>query len=461
MKLDIVLRIFALIMAVLLPISAAQGTVIGATPGEPITAERTDYSFDNERLLIGGYNVAHRDETHVQYAADAGFDFFITAVDENFLSLCDQYGLGVIAKGYGLPAYYGSLTAAPEWMAITEQSYNYTHPCVWGNDLIDEPNASVFPLLGQITEHYYANTTGKLPLINLFPMYANSEQLGNNPEIHASIGLLYASRDLANESVDRYKRHVSDYINQIGTDYISVDIYPLKVSSDGVKQTNALWLRNLDILSEACRETNRDLWVITQSSGNTETEEGGSMRHCDTPEDIRWQSFVTLSFGAKAIIHACYDGGWWDSSSHLIDENGERTATYYAVQTVNGELKSFANIYGGYSHLGAFLMNKIGVAGTLPDAYLTPVDSSAKPRISSTSPLLVGCFEKKDGSGIRAFTVVNMNEPSSGKSATATLSVDEDQMVTVYQLGKATTFNSTDSVKLTLQNGEGVFITMG
>ena len=55
---------------------------------------------------------------------------------------------------------------------------------------------------------------------------------------------------------------------------------------------------------DACRLTNRDLWSITQAA---RFSEDGSGPHCaDTPEDRRWQSYVSISFGAKAIIYGCY-----------------------------------------------------------------------------------------------------------------------------------------------------------
>lgn len=454
-------RVLALVLALVASVTATLGTTIGITGGEPIMATRRDYCYDNNRLLIGGYNydLSFTDAQHVAYVKEAGIDFLISGVNQPFLDLCAQNGIGVIASSYNAPAMYIDAAGSSAWYNLTPQNYK-DHPAIWGDNLIDEPNSAGFATLGAVTDYYFANTTRKLPCINLFPIYANAEQLGNSPEIPAYKQVLLPFSDFSDPSIDRYKRHVSDYINSIDTDYISVDIYPLGVKTDvtgkRVLTTNTLWLRNLDILAEACRETGRDLWVVTQAAGNDKVE-GGGMRYCDTPEDIRWQAYVSLAFGTKAIIHACYNSGWWDRDSHLIDANGNRTDTYYAVQTVDNELKAFADIYGGYNNLGAYLHRGAAAAGT-KYGFLMPVDKAAKPGVASISPLLIGCFDGKDGSS-KAYSVVNMNEPQTGRSATAKLTFDQTGKITIYQKGVATVLNS-NTCTLNLDNREGVFITV-
>ncbi len=454
-------RIIALLVAVVAFLTTTLGTTVGFTQGDVIMATQQDYCYDNDKLLIGGYNydLSFTDAEHVAYVKDAGIDFLISGANQAFLDLCAQNGVGVIAKSYNAPAMYWDASGSAAWHNISPATYK-DHPALWGDDMIDEPTAAGFAALGAAVEHYYANTTGKIPLINLFPMYANADQLGNSEEIPVYRQVLLPFSDFSDKYIDRYKRHVSDYINNIDTDYISVDIYPLGVRTDGkgnrVLKTDERWLRNLDILAEACRETGRDLWVITQAAGN-EIVDGGSMRYCDTPEDIRWQAHVSLAFGTKAIIHACYSSGWWDKDSHLIDAAGNRTDTYYAVQTVDKELKAFADVYGEYDNLGAFLHIGAAAAGS-KYGFLMPVKENAKPDVTSLSPLLVGCFAGKDGSS-KAFSVTNMNEPQTGCSAKAKLTFDDVAKITVYQKGLATVFNA-NTCTLNLDNREGVFITV-
>jgi hypothetical protein len=449
---DRLFRIFILFMCIVIPQSNTLGSVVGLTNGKPITATRQEYCFDNSGLLIGGYGMKHKDESYVQYAKQAGLDFVITDVTEEFLTLCDEYDLGVIANNYAsLP--YGNTA---EWLKFNGESYVCNHKSVWGHDLTDEPTAQAFSDIAAATNHFYSQTDGKIALVNLFPMYASSEQLGVKPQISGINKLLYYHRDAATEEIDSYKRYISDYINTIDTDYICADIYPLYETSQGEARTSRSWLRNLDILGEACRKTGRDLWIIAQSTGVI--KDGSAYpRYCDNPEDIRWQSFVTLSFGSKAIIFACYDGGWWDSKSHSIDQDGNRTQTYYAIQQVSNELHSFSKIYGDYTNKGAYLINKLYSAGSYEDAFLMSPETE-KPCINSRDPLLVGCFDGKDGDS-KAYTVVNMSEPREKSDADFTLKFDKNATATVYRKGIAQSYDS-GKLSLTLESGEGVFITV-
>lgn len=471
----IAVLLMAIVMVLAMPFSTSLCGTVGLTDGTPVEATRRDYRFDNDRLLIGGYNfnLAYANAEQVRYVKDAGIDFLVTGVNENFLDLCDEYGIGVIAAGYNLPSYYASMNDISRWENIDAAALR-DHDCLWGDDLIDEPNASVFGKIQTCVEKYNEVCPDKLAYVNLFPAYANSEQLGNSPErnvpgifdgiIHGSVGAMmkeeYAFSPLARPyalmseaascSREQYSRHVSDYINTIDTDYISVDIYPLD-TDDG---TYGGWLMNLDVLAGACRDTNRDLWVITQACGG---DEGNSKRFCDTPEDIRWQMYTTLSFGAKAIIHACYGSGWWSRDSHLIDASGNRTDTYYAVKTVDAELKKFAEVYGNYVWDGAFLTNGLLAQGTESGyIYNTPEDKGCC--VVTLSPVLMGAFTAKDG-GSRAYTFVNMSNTARDCEAAFTATFDGAEKITVYRLGEKYVLTG-NTLSLTLANEEGVFVTV-
>lgn len=463
-------KLASMVLAVLMLLFSAGTSVIGRTGGTPITATRHTYDFDNNRLLIGGYNYdvdKNTDLTHISYVKDAGIDFLITPVNEPFLTLCDLAGIGVIASNYNAPYYYAAAGDNSAWMNLTAENYKKYHPCLWGDNLIDEPSAQYFSDLQTITSHYYARINGKLPLINLFPSYAGSEQLGITPD-HKGVSTqalkvmpwLTSGYD---ESFNRYIKYISQYINTIDTDYISTDIYPLsfKVQSDGSvkKETNPQWLYNLGILAEACRDTNRDLWVITQASGLAKQTDGKSdVRYCDNDADIRWQMYTSLAFGTKAVIHACYNSGWWDTDSHLIDANGNRTATYYAVQTVDKEVSAFSKLYGSYTYTGTELYNGANAAGTNGGFFIPSLKSKESTcTVTSESPVLVGSFVSKTDNG-SAYVVTNMSEPQLNESASATLSFAGDRKITVYRKGVAETTTGS-SVTISLDSSEGVFVT--
>lgn len=453
--------------------------VSGAFPvtvTEQATVTEVEESFDRSGILIGGYGLNYTPaggesiDTYVQYALDAGIDFLVTGnTSKAFLDACDDKGLGVILAGSSILPHVGkgvSDSAYNQWMALTYDSfYNYevngdkiyAHECIWGVDVCDEPETADFEKLSAMVAHFYATIPGKFAFVNLFPMYASGEQLGETVkgEFFRSLPLIN-SIDAFNPSIERYKNHIKSYAETMPTDYISMDVYPLYYNNKtDTYSTYTNWLRNLDVIAKQCNDSNRDFWVYIQSSGVK--GEGEQTRYPDEA-DVRWQSYVSLSFGVDTIIHACYCQGWWDAEGHLINEaTGERTEQYYSAQTVDNEIKSFSSVYGNYDNLGAFVKNIVKAAGTKTN-YLYPVDDSYKPITVTEDPVLVGCFKAKEGNG-KAYTFVNMWEPNEQKTATFTATFDGATKVTVYRNGVKTIVNG-NSIEMTLAQEEGIYVTV-
>ena len=452
-------NLWALLLTPVVLIGGASASVTRLAGDGAIKATKRDYVFDNDRLLLGAYNCWLLDPPNPnlgRWAKEAGLDFLISHADDAFLDQCAEAGVGVIAAHYNANSLYGSIDddAKAQWLNLTAAGYK-DHPALWGDDLIDEPNSQVFGKISDILDHYYTLRTRRLPLVNLFPSYANNEQLGNDPQLGWKQYLL-PQTTYSDAQLDRYRRHTADYIKTIDTDYISVDIYPYNV--DG---THDDWLHNLDILGEACRDTGRGLWVITQAAGNE--RDGGegnySKRHCDKKADQLQQGYACLAFGAKAIIYACYQTGWWDDSSHLVTLAGERTDTYDAVQAANAEFADFAAEYGAYRWQGAYLVNSCKTAGTRYDLS-NGLQKSKKLKLSSCDGLLVGCFKAKEGDG-KAYVIVNMMELLGETTAKCTVNFPKGKAVTVYGGGEAKPYANGGKVELTLEPGDGRFITVG
>lgn len=458
----IFLRVLSLLMSFLFAFGGTPQSVIGFTEGEPLIVEKRDYCFDNDRLLIGAY---YADADHVKEASEAGIEFFIdNKVNEAFLDECRKYGIGVIANGYNLPGFYGALDAggAGRWADFDYAGYK-DHPALWGDDLIDEPNADSFDAIADALNAYHANTTGKIGLVNLFPSYANEDQLTEYPERTPMEDFWLGKTGAGSYESESYKMYISDYINKVPADYICADIYPYRSRQNGlhkeVKSTIRDWLFNLDVMAEACRETGRDMWIITQAAGETEKGEsdGNHPRYCDEVSDISQQCYACLAFGAGAIIHAQFAArGWWDPEySHMIDVNGNTTATYDAVKTVDGYLAAFADVYGKYTYESTYLRNPLLVAGR-NDLTLAVTDPAKAADIRSLNGLLVGTFTSEDG---KAYVVTNMEELNRNVTAVFSYRVPFDKTVTVYKQGRELNYMSGAVATISLEPGEGVFIT--
>ncbi|MBQ7580972.1 MAG: hypothetical protein IJU39_06680 [Clostridia bacterium] len=456
-------------------------SVVGYAGYKPIMATPREYCFDIDRLNIGGYgyNLKYSDEEHFAQIKEAGLDFLITNVNNTLLDYCDANGIGIVAHGLNANGGWIWNYNPDPVLSLTKETFR-NRPCLWGDSIIDEPCSSEFNKVASAVNHYYSLGTKTLPLVNLLPNYFNEEQAGfplfpctefqekvqektraTNfrtkfvPLVTKENEELYNKFALANYStiqwMELYRKYVSMYISTVDTDVVCVDIYPLSTNNT----SGAFWLNNLDVLAEACRATGRKLWVITQACGGDQYE----ARYCDNPEDIRYQMYVSLSFGAKAVIHACYSSGWWDDEAWLVNKKGEKTATYTAVQTVNKEVSSFADLYAKYTNVGTFFKNGHGADATNYYAYLSPISREDRGcTIDSKDHILCGCFTAKEGSS-RAYTFVNTNGKLAGTSADLTATFDKGEKITVYQKGVATIYEGS-SVSIKLGCEEGVFVTV-
>ena len=436
-------RIMAFFMALIVAFSGGAASVTGSTEAQPIQAARREYRYDRDKLQFGVYCFPKHDNYYTlrKWFKEAGLNFSVCGwgdqrTQEDFDWMAEN-GLGMLAPN-------------------TEYYRNFDHDAIWGIDYRDEPNAADFEALGQGVKELYAQDEHRFPLINLFPMYASDEQLGEYPDLPGAFD--GNALDAFNYDSIKYRMHVNDYLAAVDSDIVSVDIYPLDVNKEtGKLETYCYWLRNLDILADACRATGRDLWVITQAAGNCKDEDGGK-RWCDSPKDQRWQDYVSLAFGAKAIIYGCYYTGWWDQGSHMIDDAGHRTLTYYAVKKVNEELSVFADEYGKYENHGAVIYNRANPNAAGAKLPLAKVDNKYKPEVVTAAPLLCGCFTEKEGDG-GAYVFANMYEPECGKEAKFTAVFPGAESITVYRRGEATEIKG-ETLKLTLENREGVFVTV-
>jgi len=451
-------NLWACLLAPIILFTGATASVTKLAGAEAITAARRQYVYDNGRLLLGAYNCWLLGNSGIlpPLAAQAGLDFLISNVNETFMDQCEAAGIGVVAAGYNAPSAYWDIKDGTRaaWLGMNTAAYK-DHPALWGDDLIDEPTSAEFGRINGILEHYYTLDTGRIPLVNLFPIYANNEQLGNAPAV-GKLKTWLPATIYSDEQLDKYRRHTADYIKTIDTDYISVDIYPYNV--DG---TMDCWLHNLDILGQACRDTNRDLWVITQAAGNM--KDGGegnfSKRWCDTLPDQRQQNYASLAFGAKAIIYACFQTGWWDDGSHMVTAAGETTGTYDAVRAVNGEMRAFAEKYGDYRWLGAYTVNPHRMAG-LRYNLSNGLPRGERLHVTSCDGLLVGCFAARRGGG-KAYVIVNMMELLDEKTASFSVDLPKGKAVTVYGGGGSRSYTHGFNMNLALAPGDGVFITVG
>ncbi len=204
-----------------------------------------------------------------------------------------------------------------------------SHPALGGYHITDEPNAKRFPELAEWVKKIQAVDSSKPCYINLFPNYANAEQLGN----------------------PTYQAHVDDFIAQVPVKMLSFDHYP--VTFDGLRPE---YYENLGIVSAASAASGRPFWAFALAVAHDPYP-------VPTPAELRLQVYSNLAYGAQGIQYFTYwtpTGTIWNFHQAPIDSTGARTEVYDRVKEVNAEIQMIAGVFMGsklvsVGHTGAEL----------------------------------------------------------------------------------------------------------
>lgn len=287
------------------------------------------------------------------------------SVEQNkaVLDACAKYGLKyiigdgrIMAKNPDDPDFAANLDAV-----IADYA---NHPATGGYFITDEPNSSAFPKLAAINQYLLKKDPKHLPFINLFPNYANQQQLGN----------------------PTYEEHVQQFCSVVKPRILSYDHY-IMMACDPEKPANLTsYFQNMEIVrSEGLKNgipTSFILLVIPHWSYRNPTE-----------ADIRWQVYTALAYGMKAILYFTYwtpGGDMWEAPGGIINPKGERTEHFNQVKRINGELKVLGPILMKLTSTGVYH------TGEIPGGCKA-LDSGLPIQIEG-SPLVLGMFEHQDGS---------------------------------------------------------------
>lgn len=194
------------------------------------------------------------------------------------------------------------------------------YPMTAGYVLWDEPDADLFPKLGQLIEAAIAPDETKLGYVNLFPNYANAKQLGK----------------------PSYKAYLEAFIETANPQFLSYDNYCI------IQKGNNLILRdnyfeNLEIARDVAENANIPLWTFCLSTA-----------HFDYPipdkAQLRFQAFSGLAYGAQAIQYYGYGPCEIAGKKILttpVNQQGIRNRAWYAMRDVNREIQALAPVFLG------------------------------------------------------------------------------------------------------------------
>lgn len=414
-------------------------TAVQTALGTAIESPYTNQYLTRDRIRIGAW-VNPRPEVigkdFIKTYSSGGFDWIIVhgalagwEHREMLLRDCDRYGVELIL---GDGAYRNPAAATAEY---------FDHPCFAGTYVTDEPGTDQYDKLAEICNTYYQETNGKLPYINLLPMYANAAQL--------KYGASAAAIEYYDSDPDLYKKYCDAFCEKFDPPYICTDIYPLNWV-EGKRATYKEYCESINIVATSARQHDKDFWCCIQTFAWVPS------KRTPTESEFRWQSYCMLSFGCNGLLCWTY-AGYKPEFPSLITVDGKRTNAWYDAATVFQEIRQVSDAFVRYRNLGAMAHNCTDDTPYLKFSH--PVRNfSTIEQIQCDDPLLIGCFAAKEGSAT-AFTIVNMSELEAIKTAHVKLRIAGSTIV-AWPRGQRTVLvpDAEGFCHLTLASGEGVFV---
>lgn len=262
--------------------------------------------------------------------AECGFNVVLPtcggwSIDLNrqILDLCQKTGLkAIIGDGRVLAKQPDEPDFARNLDAVIADYAGQT--ALAGYFLMDEPNASAFALLGAANRYLLQKDPKHLPYINLFPNYANEQQLGTKT----------------------YDEHVDRYIREVQPALVSWDHYALRENGE-----RDIYFENLEIVRRHCLQANLPFVQIVLSVPH------GPYRDPDEA-DLRWQAYTTLAYGAKGILWFTY---WtppsdprWRFRNAIINEKGMPSAKYTILKDLHARVRAIAPVQMRLRSMGVY-----------------------------------------------------------------------------------------------------------
>ena len=311
--------------------------------------------------------------------AEAGIDVIVPGNgtmnrEQNLtaMDLASAVGIRVIPIDTRVMPFAQTAGITIDTAVIMEMVTDYRdHPAFAAYVVRDEPPASLFPSLANITNLFREMDPSHEPLINLFPSYASPEQLGS-PD---------------------YRTHIRDYIKTVKPGLLSYDNYALREPSTWYDY----WFNDLEVVREETREAGIPFWVFIQSEGI------GIHLRVPNRAEVLWQVNTAVAYGARGLGWFTY---WTPPTDQgipqvegappplieehfgaMLDVDGNRTPLYDHVREANLFIKAVGKGLVGWENefLARFEAGKMMDGGTSP--IMTPVGNEAN--------LVVGTYTRK------------------------------------------------------------------
>jgi len=298
-------------------------------------------------------------EATAQQMAEGGWN--LVWCDETQLDTAQKYGLrGQLVNGLLSPQSLNDPNRKEQLDALIERVK--AHPALYSYFLTDEPNAAAFPALGKLVAYLRERDPAHLAYINLFPTYANNEQLGTQ-----------------GDTVTAYQEHLRQYVDLVKPDLISYDHYHFRTDGDGDQ-----YFLNLGMIRQAALDAGVPFLNIVQACSWHP-----SMR-VPNGDELRWLVYTSLAYGAQGISYYVYCHPGHEGAMALAD--GTPTELYHAAKVLNREFAAIAAQLQPLRSLGGYHVGPVPRgAAALPEGAPFTLDPP-----TSEKGMVLGYFGQPD-----------------------------------------------------------------
>ena len=246
----------------------------------------------------------------------------------------------------------------------------HKHPALYSYYITDEPGAAAFPNLGKLVGYLRDRDPQHLAYINLFPTYANNEQLGTK-----------------GDTMTAYAEHLRQYVQVVQPALISYDHY--QFASDGDLTEYFL---NLAMVRQSAQRASVPFLNIVQACSWT------PVRRVPQPDEMRYLVYTTLAYGRQGISYYVYC--YPEHKGGIASPDGTPTPIYHALKSLNREfvaiarelqpLRSLAVYHAGMNPPGAVRLPK-----DAPFRFEPPVSEMAYQPPQRVQGALLGYFGRR------------------------------------------------------------------
>jgi hypothetical protein len=317
------------------------------------------------------------------------------------------------------------------------------HPALNAYFLEDEPGAKAFRGWGRLVAYLKARDPAHLAYINLFPTYANEQQLGVSADAadRARVGypLNFAGVGTDDQTVLRYREHLKLFVETVKPELLSYDHYHfLKPDKDGKPVDGSQYFLNLALIRMAAQEARIPFLNTIQAGVNLD---GWRL---PSPAEMRWLILTTMAHGGRGISYFSY----WDFRGALY-VGGKPSPLARPVAALNAEI----------ARLGPALLelDSVGVYHTAPLPYGTElIPGNCPVQIVGGGGFVLGLFGKSGRAN--AFMIVNRDYSRESEAVVKVLLPGRRLQELDHKTGKwspGPPLNESRTVKLRLKPGDG------